>query len=134
MKPATPQKALEALERIMSEPLISETPPLPNEVKEMLRQLSLTEQQLLTGPQLRAARGMVDWTRSELAAEARISPETIKNIEHGTFRPGEHTCQAIIETFGKYGVHFFHLPFLNVAGVAVSIPKSENQSNQTVRA
>lgn len=133
MKQASPQKALEALVQINTEAPLGDALPLPKEIKEMFRQLSLTGQQILTGPQLRAARGMVDWTRAEIAAEANISPETVKNIEHGTFRPGEQTCQAIIDAFAKYGVHFFHLPFLNVAGVAVTLPKSETQSNHTVK-
>jgi hypothetical protein len=36
----------------------------------------------LNPAQLRAARGLVDWTRKELASCAAISPETVKNIEH----------------------------------------------------
>jgi DNA-binding XRE family transcriptional regulator len=126
--------ALAALEKLNSAPPLGETQAaLPAEIKEMHYQLSNADKHLLTGPQLRAARGLADWTRSQLAAEAHISPETIKNIEHGTFRPGEQTANAIIETFAKYGVQFFHLPFLNVAGVAVSIPKSDNQLNKTVQ-
>ena len=61
---------------------------------------------MLTAAQLRAARGLLDWTRTELAKAANISPETVKNIEHGTFRPQETTAAAIIRAFAAHDVHF----------------------------
>lgn len=61
---------------------------------------------MLTAPQLRAARGLLDWTRADLAKAANISPETIKNIEHGTFRPQEATTQTIIRAFAMHDVVF----------------------------
>jgi len=61
---------------------------------------------MLTAAQLRAARGLLDWTRADLAKAANISPETIKNIEHGTFRPQEATTEAIIRAFSARDVEF----------------------------
>jgi DNA-binding XRE family transcriptional regulator len=61
---------------------------------------------MLTAAQLRAARGLLDWTRSDLAKAANISPETIKNIEHGTFRPQENTADAILKAFAAHDVQF----------------------------
>ena len=61
---------------------------------------------MISAAQLRAARGVLDWTRSDLAKAASISPETIKNIEHGTFRPQENTADAIVRAFGVVGVEF----------------------------
>jgi DNA-binding XRE family transcriptional regulator len=61
---------------------------------------------MLTAAQLRAARGLLDWTRADLAKAANISPETIKNIEHGTFRPQEATTEAIIRAFSARDVAF----------------------------
>lgn len=61
---------------------------------------------MITAAQLRAARGLVDWTRNELAKAANISPETVKNIEHGIFRPQEETAERIIRTFAAQGVEF----------------------------
>src|SRR6202000_921194 len=57
---------------------------------------------MITAAQLRAARGLLDWTRTDLAKAANISPETVKNIEHGTFRPQEQTADAIVRAFGAY--------------------------------
>jgi DNA-binding XRE family transcriptional regulator len=61
---------------------------------------------MLTAAQLRAARGLLDWTRTELAKAANISPETVKNIEHGTFRPQEQTSDAIRKAFAQHDVIF----------------------------
>ncbi|MDE2029920.1 MAG: helix-turn-helix transcriptional regulator [Alphaproteobacteria bacterium] len=61
---------------------------------------------MITAAQLRAARGLMDWTRSDLAKAANVSPETIKNIEHGTFRPQETTAEAIVKAFALHGVEF----------------------------
>ena len=61
---------------------------------------------MITAAQLRAARGLLDWTRADLAKAANISPETVKNIEHGTFKPQENTAEAIIQAFKARDVEF----------------------------
>lgn len=66
----------------------------------------IKERYMITAAQLRAARGLLDWTRADLAKAANISPETVKNIEHGTFRPQENTAEAIIEAFKAHNVEF----------------------------
>lgn len=61
---------------------------------------------MITPAQLRAARGLLDWTRSDLAKAAGLSPETIKNIEHGKFHPQEQTSQSIITAFKGHDIEF----------------------------
>jgi DNA-binding XRE family transcriptional regulator len=61
---------------------------------------------MITAAQLRAARGLLDWTRNELAEAAKVSPETVKNIEHGVFRPQEQTAEAIMNAFRMHDVEF----------------------------
>jgi hypothetical protein len=61
---------------------------------------------MISAAQLRAARGLLDWTRTELAEAAKISPETVKNIEHGIFRPQEETAGRIIKAFTEHDVMF----------------------------
>lgn len=61
---------------------------------------------MMTAAQLRAARGLLDWTRADLAKAAEVSPETVKNIEHGTFRPQEATTAAILKAFTMHDVEF----------------------------
>ena len=61
---------------------------------------------MITAAQLRAARGLLDWTRSELAKASGLSAETIKNIEHGVYAPQESTIAAIVNTFARNNVEF----------------------------
>lgn len=61
---------------------------------------------MITAAQLRAARGLLDWTRSELAKAAGLSAETIKNIEHGVYTPQESTILAITHAFATHNVEF----------------------------
>jgi DNA-binding XRE family transcriptional regulator len=61
---------------------------------------------MITAAQLRAARGLLDWTRADLAKAAQISPETVKNIEHGTFKPQEGTAENIVKAFAAHDVEF----------------------------
>jgi len=59
--------------------------------------------------QLRAARGLLHWSRSQCASAVGISPETIKNIEYGSYSPQSSTCQNILRTFAENGVEFLNL-------------------------
>lgn len=70
--------------------------------------LTLSRPQIIAPEQLRAARSLLDWTRNDLAKESGMSPETIKNIEHGFFSPKKETIIALVETFARYGVQFVH--------------------------
>ena len=56
--------------------------------------------------QLRAARGMIDWSRGEFAKEAGLSAETIKNIEHSVYSPKEETIKTLMEVFARHGIRF----------------------------
>jgi len=58
--------------------------------------------------QLRAARGLLDWSRNELAQKAGTSAETIKNIEHGIYVPKKETIAAIVEILLRHGIQFVH--------------------------
>lgn len=59
---------------------------------------------MINAPQIRAARGLLDWSRIDLANAAHISPETIKNIEHCTFKPLPQTEEAILTSLDSAGV------------------------------
>ncbi|MDD3287471.1 MAG: helix-turn-helix transcriptional regulator [Alphaproteobacteria bacterium] len=81
---------------------------------------------VIVPPQLRAARGLLGWSRSELAKEAKISAETIKNIEHGTFSPKEETLKTLVDTFARRGVQFVCYE------AAVIIPERCEQTGNTL--
>lgn len=61
---------------------------------------------MITPSQLRAARGLLNWTRTELAKASGISAETIKNIEHGLYTPQESTIAAILSACAEKNVEF----------------------------
>ena len=60
----------------------------------------------ITGAQIRAARGLLDWSRSDLAKAANISPETIKNAETGIFTPTPESLFKMVEAMQLAGVEF----------------------------
>ncbi len=83
--------------------------------------------EIAIGPsQLRAARGMLGWSRGELAKEARLSAETIKNIEHSIYSPKEETIKTLVKVFARRGIQFIQ----NEA--TVSIPASCGQEESTL--
>lgn len=61
-----------------------------------------------TPSQLRAARSLLDWSRTDLAKEAKLSAETIKNIEHGIYSPKKETLAVLVETLLRQGIQFVH--------------------------
>jgi DNA-binding XRE family transcriptional regulator len=85
---------------------------------------------MFTAAQCRAARGLVDWTRAELAKAAKVSPETIKNIERGVFRPQEETAQKIFNAFKVEGVEFTESEGVRVRPNRVDIYEGPEQFNQ----
>jgi len=50
---------------------------------------------------------MLGWSRSETSKIARISAETIRNIEKGIFIPQSSTVEKIVRVFLDHNVEFF---------------------------
>lgn len=61
---------------------------------------------MMTANQIRAARGLLNWQKNELAAAAGLSQNTITNIESERFRPQTGTLEAIRGIFERHGVEF----------------------------
>lgn len=59
--------------------------------------------------QLKAARAFLGWGRNKLGQATNISPETIKNIEHGKFKPKKATNDRLIRFFAAHGVEILNL-------------------------
>ena len=55
---------------------------------------------------LRSARCFLDLSRNALAKATNLSPETIKNIEHGVFSPQIETQEKLEDYFLSQGVKF----------------------------
>ncbi len=68
---------------------------------------SQISRQIVTPEQLRAARGLLDWSRSQCGKVVGVSAETVKNIEKGVYVPSDETIEKIISGFSVYGVSFF---------------------------
>ncbi len=60
----------------------------------------------ITAAQLRAARGLLDWSREELARRAGLSTRTIRNLEKGFISPRDATASGLCEAFYGVGIVF----------------------------
>ncbi len=60
----------------------------------------------ISAAQIRAARGMLDWSREELALASGISSGTIRNLEIGNLSPRENTTARIRHAFEGAGISF----------------------------
>lgn len=56
--------------------------------------------------QCRAARALLQWTRDELAAKARVSVVTVSNFENGKSSPQRATLDVMQRAFEEAGVTF----------------------------
>jgi transcriptional regulator with XRE-family HTH domain len=54
----------------------------------------------------RAARGLLDWSQSELGAHSHLSESTIRDFEKGRRVPGPNNLAAIKAALEKAGVEF----------------------------
>ena len=60
----------------------------------------------MTSAQVRAARGLLDWSVRELAERAGLHRNTITNFETGKYAGDERTLSVIKETLEAAGVQF----------------------------
>ena len=61
---------------------------------------------MITGSQIRAARALIGWKQSDLAAASGVSEISIKNIERGATDPRASTLGALQAAFDRAGVIF----------------------------
>lgn len=61
---------------------------------------------MITPGQIRAARALLGWKQSDLAAVSGISEISIKNIERGATDPRASTLNAIQTAFAGAGIVF----------------------------
>ena len=61
---------------------------------------------MLSGAQIRAARGLLDWSRDELAQAAGLSSATVKRMEgqEGTISANHQTVTAVVAAIEAAGV------------------------------
>lgn len=61
---------------------------------------------MITVPQIRAARAILNWNQSELAERSGVALISIKNLERGAVDARSSTLQKIREAFEVGGVLF----------------------------
>ncbi|WP_082549502.1 helix-turn-helix transcriptional regulator [Mesorhizobium sp. Root552] len=61
---------------------------------------------MLTPQQIRAARGLLNWSQRELAEASGVALQSIKNIETGKTDPRLSTATALRHTLESKGVIF----------------------------
>ena len=63
---------------------------------------------MMTGAQIRAARGFLDWTTLDLGKKAKVLFNTIHAIERGKSIATPETLAAIRKTLEQAGVQFIN--------------------------
>jgi hypothetical protein len=61
---------------------------------------------MITGSQVRAARGLLDWSADTLAEKAKLNVDTIRNIEKGRVQGHGTSLDKIVQVFAKNRVEF----------------------------
>jgi transcriptional regulator with XRE-family HTH domain len=61
---------------------------------------------MITGRQIRAARGLLKWSCPVLAEKAGLTRETINKIQADAIQPREGTLNDIMRAFDQHGVEF----------------------------
>lgn len=64
---------------------------------------------MITTAQIRGARGILNWSQSDLAERTGISATSIGSIENGQSTPRENTLKAIRQAFERSGIEFLGL-------------------------
>ena len=63
---------------------------------------------MLSPPQSRAARALLDWTQAELAARSSISLSTVRDFEAGRRMPMINNVKAMQRAFEEAGILLFN--------------------------
>lgn len=61
---------------------------------------------MITAAQIRAARALIGWKQTDLAAASGVSEMSVKNIERGVTDPRASTLQALQSALEQAGVDF----------------------------
>jgi len=61
---------------------------------------------MITGPQIRAARGLLGWSRAQLSRQSGVSASAIQRFENGRHDSRESTLAAIEAKLAESGVEF----------------------------
>lgn len=83
---------------------------------------------MITPPQCRAARGLLDWTQQELADRAGVGIVTVRQFEGGLSEPRRATVEVIRQALETAGILFLED---NGGGEGVRFRKPQRRARQT---
>ena len=63
---------------------------------------------MISKEQCRAARGWLDWSQGDLAAQAAVNRKTVADFERGVSVPHDRTLRDLRMALEKGGVAFIH--------------------------
>jgi len=61
---------------------------------------------MISAPQIRAARALLDWSQAELVRAARLTPAALSRLETGLAKGRSHTLERLEETLTQAGIEF----------------------------
>ena len=77
--------------------------------------------EMVTGPQIRAARGLLSWSQADLARAARISRETVVGFETGRSVPLLTTVEQMVRALEGAGVELIDAGQVSSQGRGVGV-------------
>lgn len=86
---------------------------------------------IITGPQVRAARALIEWPREKVARLAGVDPKALKAFERGRVDPGDKARQALQAALEKGGALF--VPESGTKGAGVRLKWSRKDAKQLNR-
>jgi hypothetical protein len=81
----------------------------------------------MTPEHVRAARGWLGWSKSELAQRASLPVRVIEDFEGGQKLPPAHEIETIRNVFVSQGLRPFYDQHGLAAGVAYAAPQSDRR-------
>ena len=86
---------------------------------------------IITGPQARAARVLIEWPREKVAGLAGLSEDALRAFERGKVDPGDAARQALQATLERGGAVF--IPESGTEGAGVRLKWSRKDAKQLNR-
>jgi transcriptional regulator with XRE-family HTH domain len=83
---------------------------------------------MITIEQIRAARGLINWSQGDLASATSLSLNAISNLEKGQSTPRTETLQQIQKSLEKAGVEFLSGMGVRLRGEIFEMEKIEGEN------
>lgn len=85
---------------------------------------------MVSARQIRAARGLLDWSQEQLAEKSNVTRKSIRNAELGVAAPRSDTANAIKRAFENYGIEFLPNDGLRMKDDSVTVLEGEGANER----